>query len=194
MPPPGVPNFSTPDIALTQSLPNKLKMFIAKTGHFCSTAPMEEKPTLDSGTASDKHAINKEGIFEEWVTESGDRKDVINNIFTSFVENIFMPKDGGGAGNNLAHGYAFGDRLYEEVMEIIDRETEGSDFGRYLGAALHSLFTLKRLTNHADSVIVLDNSALLQIEICRSAAHPVPTFDQTNQLVFTVMAVSMQTL
>jgi hypothetical protein len=40
-----------------------------------------------------------------------------------------MPKDGGGAGNNLAHGYAFGDRLYEEVMEMIDRETEGSDFG-----------------------------------------------------------------
>jgi hypothetical protein len=29
----------------------------------------------------------------------------------------------------LAHGYAFRDRLYEEVMEMIDWETEGSNFG-----------------------------------------------------------------
>jgi len=38
-----------------------------------------------------------------------------------------MSKDGGGAGNNWAHGYASGERLYEEVMEMIDREAEGSD-------------------------------------------------------------------
>jgi len=38
-----------------------------------------------------------------------------------------MSKDGGGAGNNWANGYASGERLYEEVMEMIDREAEGSD-------------------------------------------------------------------
>jgi hypothetical protein len=38
-----------------------------------------------------------------------------------------MSKDGGGAGNNWAQGYASGERLYEEVMEMIDREAEGSD-------------------------------------------------------------------
>jgi len=38
-----------------------------------------------------------------------------------------MSKDGGGAGNNWAHGYASGEKLYEEVMEMIDREAEGSD-------------------------------------------------------------------
>ena len=58
---------------------------------------------------------------------------VINNILTSpwanlyNPENIFMSKDGGGAGNNWAHGYASGEKLYEEVMEMIDREAEGSD-------------------------------------------------------------------
>jgi tubulin gamma len=58
---------------------------------------------------------------------------VINNILSSpwanlyNPENIFMSKDGGGAGNNWAHGYASGERLYEEVMEMIDREAEGSD-------------------------------------------------------------------
>ena len=32
-----------------------------------------------------------------------------------------------GAGNNWAQGYAAGERIYEEVMEMIDREAEGSD-------------------------------------------------------------------
>lgn len=58
---------------------------------------------------------------------------VINNILTSPYanlynpENIFVSQDGGGAGNNWAQGYAAGERLYEEVMEMVDREAEGSD-------------------------------------------------------------------
>lgn len=58
---------------------------------------------------------------------------VINNILTSpFAnlynpENIFMSKDGGGAGNNWAQGYASGEKLYEDIMEMVDREAEGSD-------------------------------------------------------------------
>ncbi|CAE7192597.1 unnamed protein product [Rhizoctonia solani] len=58
---------------------------------------------------------------------------VINTILTSPYrdlynpENIFLSKDGGGAGNNWANGYASGERCYEEVMEMIDREAEGSD-------------------------------------------------------------------
>ena len=49
-----------------------------------------------------------------------------------------MSKDGGGAGNNWAQGYSAGERIYEEVMEMIDREAEGSDslevsvIGRFL--------------------------------------------------------------
>lgn len=42
-------------------------------------------------------------------------------------ENIFVSKDGGGAGNNWAHGFSAGERIYEEVMEMVDREAEGSD-------------------------------------------------------------------
>lgn len=42
-------------------------------------------------------------------------------------ENVYISKDGGGAGNNWAQGYAEGERIYEEVMEMIDREAEGSD-------------------------------------------------------------------
>ena len=58
---------------------------------------------------------------------------MINNILSSPFsslynpENIFIAKDGGGAGNNWAQGYGAGERIYEEVMEMIDREAEGSD-------------------------------------------------------------------
>ena len=38
-----------------------------------------------------------------------------------------MSKDGGGAGNNWAQGYATGEKLYEDIMEMVDREAEGSD-------------------------------------------------------------------
>ena len=60
-------------------------------------------------------------------------RKVINSILSSpFAnlynpENIFVSKDGGGAGNNWAQGYSAGERIYEEVMEMIDREAEGSD-------------------------------------------------------------------
>ena len=58
---------------------------------------------------------------------------MINNILSSPYanlynpENIFLSKEGGGAGNNWAQGYAAGERIYEEVMEMVDREAEGSD-------------------------------------------------------------------
>lgn len=42
-------------------------------------------------------------------------------------ENIYLSKDGGGAGNNWASGFSQGDKLQEEVFDIIDREADGSD-------------------------------------------------------------------
>ena len=38
-----------------------------------------------------------------------------------------MSKDGGGAGNNWAHGYSSGQKVHDEVIDMIDREAEGSD-------------------------------------------------------------------
>lgn len=166
-------------------------------------------------------------------------------------ENIFVEREGGGAGNNWAKGYAAGDRVYEEVLEMVDREVEGSEslevsrhslslfsleygatadqednkgfmllhsiaggtgsgLGSYLLERLsdrypkklvqtysvfpdssssdvvvhpyNSLLTLKRLTNHADSVVVLDNQALGRIGVDRLRVQE-SSFDQTNQLV-----------
>lgn len=54
---------------------------------------------------------------------------IINSPYSKLynTENIFMSKHGGGAGNNWASGYDQGDRLYEDILEIIDREAENSD-------------------------------------------------------------------
>ena len=58
---------------------------------------------------------------------------MINGIQTGAYKNIYNPenfyvgKDGIGAGNNWAAGYATGESVHEEVMEMIDREADGSD-------------------------------------------------------------------
>lgn len=42
-------------------------------------------------------------------------------------ENIYLSKHGGGAGNNWASGYHQGEKLQEEIFDILDREADGSD-------------------------------------------------------------------
>lgn len=38
-----------------------------------------------------------------------------------------MGKDGVGAANNWGDGYQSGEAVYEDIMEMIDREADGSD-------------------------------------------------------------------
>jgi tubulin gamma len=60
-------------------------------------------------------------------------RQVINSILTSShsalynPENIYLSKEGSGAGNNWGMGWSIGEKIYEEIMEMVDRETEGSD-------------------------------------------------------------------
>lgn len=42
-------------------------------------------------------------------------------------ENLFVAEDGGGAGNNWASGYRQGEEHYEQVLDMIDRESDNSD-------------------------------------------------------------------
>lgn len=42
-------------------------------------------------------------------------------------ENIFTSNDGGGAGNNWAFGYGEGHRVRDDLVDMFDREAEGSD-------------------------------------------------------------------
>ncbi|KAF2838317.1 tubulin-domain-containing protein [Patellaria atrata CBS 101060] len=216
-----------------------------------------------------EHGISQDGNLEDFATEGGDRKDVffyqsddtryiprailldleprvINGIQSGPYKNIYNPenfyihKDGTGAGNNWAAGYSMGDQVHEEVMDMIDREADGSDSlegfmllhsiaggtGSGLGSFLlerlndrfpkkliqtysvfpdtqnagdvvvqpyNSLLSMRRLTQNADSVVVLDNGALSRIAADRLHVQE-PSFQQTNQLVSTVMSASTTTL
>ena len=103
-----------------------------------------------------EHGINQEGVLEEYATAGDDRKDVffyqaddehyipravlmdleprvIHSIQTSPYaglynpENIFTSREGGGAGNNWASGYSQAEKVQEEVLDMIEREADGSD-------------------------------------------------------------------
>mmetsp|Transcript_12991 Transcript_12991/g.39994 ORF Transcript_12991/g.39994 Transcript_12991/m.39994 type:complete len:464 (+) Transcript_12991:168-1559(+) len=216
-----------------------------------------------------EHGIGYDGVLKDTAGESvDDRKDVffyqaddehyiprallidleprvintIRNTYRSLYnpENIFVAPNGGGAGNIWASGYAQGQQHEEQLLDMIDREAEGSDslegftlchsiaggtgsgLGSYLLEMLNekyskkliqtysvfpnqqdlsdvvvqpynSMLTLKRLTLNADSVVVLDNTALNRIATDRLHLDN-PTFAQVNSLVSTVMAASTSTL
>ncbi|EGC49022.1 tubulin gamma chain [Histoplasma capsulatum var. duboisii H88] len=215
-----------------------------------------------------EHGINKDGNLAEFATEGGDRKDVffyqsddtryiprailldleprvLNTIQTGAYRNIYNPENffigrqGIGAGNNWAAGYAAGEIVQEEVFDMIDREADGSDSlegfmllhsiaggtGSGLGSYIlermndrfpkkliqtysvfpdtqaadvvvnpyNSLLAMRRLTQNADSVVVVDNGALSRIAADRLHVQE-PSFQQTNQLVSTVMSASTTTL
>jgi hypothetical protein len=42
-------------------------------------------------------------------------------------ENFFVHPDGGGAGNNWARGYDLAEGVAEDVLDMVEREAEGSD-------------------------------------------------------------------
>lgn len=103
-----------------------------------------------------EHGIGPDGTLESFATEGVDRKDVffyqsddtryiprailidleprvVNNILSDTYgslynpENILITKNGGGAGNNWANGYSHAERIFEDIMDMIDREADGSD-------------------------------------------------------------------
>lgn len=47
------------------------------------------------------------------------------NLFNG--ENVFVARDGGGAGNNWASGFRQGEEHHEQVLDMIDRESDNSD-------------------------------------------------------------------
>jgi tubulin gamma len=85
---------------------------------------------------------------------------VVNNIRSSAFanlynpENIFVSNDGGGAGNIWAQGYAQGEKISEEIMDMVDREADGSDslevsMGFFVAETYHSVLNVVSSGFHA---------------------------------------------
>lgn len=53
------------------------------------------------------------------------RSSPFKDLYNS--ENIWLSPSGGGAGNNWAKGHHLGEEAHEELMELINREADGSD-------------------------------------------------------------------
>ncbi|CAM9579290.1 unnamed protein product, partial [Discosporangium mesarthrocarpum] len=104
----------------------------------------------------EEHGISADGTLQEYASQGDDRKDVffyqadddhyvprallldleprvINKIQTDEYrnlfnpENIFVSKEGGGAGNNWASGHRQAEEQHDYLMDMIDREADGSD-------------------------------------------------------------------
>ncbi|NWI59738.1 TBG1 protein, partial [Calyptomena viridis] len=189
--------------------------------------------------ADDEHYIPRAVLLD---LEPRVIHSILNSPYANLYnpENIYLSEHGGGAGNNWASGFSQGEKIHEDIFDIIDREADGSDslegfvlchsiaggtgsgLGSYLLERLNdrypkklvetysvfpnqdemsdvvvqpynSLLTLKRLTQNADCVVVLDNTALNRIATDRLHIQN-PSFSQINQLVSTIMSASTTTL
>ncbi len=76
--------------------------------------------------ADDEHYIPRAILID---LEPRVINQIQNSSFSNLYnpENIFLAKDGGGAGNVWANGYTKGQVYQEEIMDMIEREAEGSD-------------------------------------------------------------------
>lgn len=97
-------------------------------------------------------------------------------------ENFFVSKHGGGAGNNWGKGYEEGERVSDDILDMIDREADGSEslegfvlthsiaggtgsgLGSYLLEALNDRFPKKLIQTY--SVFPNANDVVIQPYNC----------------------------
>uniref|UniRef100_A0A4W4EFJ3 Tubulin gamma chain n=1 Tax=Electrophorus electricus TaxID=8005 RepID=A0A4W4EFJ3_ELEEL len=143
---------------------------------------------------------------------------ILNSPYANLYnpENIYLSEHGGGAGNNWASGFSQVDLINTsfslplscvslplslspcprypkklvQTYSVFPNQDEMSDV---VVQPYNSLLTLKRLTQNADCVVVLDNTALNRIATDRLHIQN-PSFSQINQLVSTIMSASTTTL
>ncbi|KAF5937138.1 hypothetical protein HYC85_024644 [Camellia sinensis] len=76
--------------------------------------------------ADDQHYIPRALLIDlEPRVINGIQNSEYRNLYNH--ENIFVSDHGGGAGNNWASGYHQGKGVEEDIMDMIDREADGSD-------------------------------------------------------------------
>lgn len=183
-----------------------------------------------------EHNIDQEGILKNNNFLNEDRKDiffyqaddehfiprallfdleprVINSIQTSEYrnlynpENMFISKEGGGAGNNWGCGYSQGHKVEEEIIDMIDREVDNSDnlegfilshsiaggtgsgMGSYLLELLNDNYSKKMiqtfsvfplLTNESSDVVVQPYNSILTLKRLILSTDSVVVIDNTS--------------
>jgi tubulin gamma len=85
------------------------------------------------------------------------------------------------------------DRFPKKLIQTYSVFPDAQNSGDVVVHPYNSLLSMRRLTQNADSVVVLDNGALSRLAADRLHVQE-PSFQQTNQLVSTVMSASTTTL
>lgn len=90
----------------------------------------------------------------------------------------------GGTGSGLGSFLLerLNDRFPKKLIQTYSVFPNNQETSDVVVQPYNSMLALKRLVNHADSVVVLDNAALSRIAADRLHV-PHPSFSQTNQLV-----------
>ncbi|CAF9942620.1 gamma-tubulin [Imshaugia aleurites] len=101
----------------------------------------------------------------------------------------------GGTGSGLGSYILerMNDRFPKKLIQTYSVFPDTQGGGDVVVNPYNSLLAMRRLTQNADSVVVLDNGALSRIAADRLHVQE-PSFQQTNQLVSTVMSASTTTL
>ncbi|MCI26224.1 tubulin gamma-2 chain, partial [Trifolium medium] len=102
--------------------------------------------------ADDQHYIPRALLIDlEPRVINGIQNSDYRNLYNH--ENIFVSDHGGGAGNNWASGYHQGKNVEEDIMDMIDREADGSDslegMGSYLLETLNDRYSKKLVQTYS---------------------------------------------
>ncbi|KAL5339897.1 tubulin-domain-containing protein [Aspergillus crustosus] len=131
-----------------------------------------------------------DGVQEE-VFDMIDREADGSDSLEGFM---FLHSIAGGTGSGLGSYILerMNDRFPKKLIQTysVFPDTQAADV---VVNPYNSLLAMRRLTQNADSVVVLDNGALSRIVADRLHVQE-PSFQQTNQLVSTVMSASTTTL
>ncbi|KAE8153852.1 tubulin-domain-containing protein [Aspergillus avenaceus] len=131
-----------------------------------------------------------EGVQEE-IFDMIDREADGSDSLEGFM---FLHSIAGGTGSGLGSFILerMNDRFPKKLIQTysVFPDTQSADV---VVNPYNSLLAMRRLTQNADSVVVLDNGALSRIVADRLHVQE-PSFQQTNQLVSTVMSASTTTL
>ena len=102
-------------------------------------------------------------------------------------ENIYLSKHGGGAGNNWASGYSQGERLQEEIFDIIDREADGSDSLEVNGKVMAScnVIPCNLISTYQHSRNML-SAPSLKMEAAGSSGMVVSVYKNSVMLIFKI--------
>jgi tubulin gamma len=96
-------------------------------GSSSSTAPVDDRKDVFFYQSDDDHYIPRALLIdlEPRVVNKLAHMGAYRKLFNP--ENVFVSQEGGGAGNNWASGYRQGEEHYEQVLDMIDRESDNSD-------------------------------------------------------------------